>query len=190
MVSLHLLFLCLCSLPLSSSLPPAGSLGFVAAAADPVAAPVVPVAAPAAPASLFRPLDVASAPRGIALLLSGSSFIPVCSAPLPLGSASTQLLSASAPHGSAHSLGSTSIPLAPHPSDAPRGAPFRLFMLGPSASVGPSHSSFTFTADDTFDPGLADPSAPEPEVPIPPSVPDSVHAEIRRMYAYLVDLFL
>ena len=40
-----------------------------------------------------------------------------------------------------------------------------------------------------FDPGLADPLAPEPEVPIPPSVPDSVRAEIRRMYSYLVVLF-
>ena len=62
-------------------------------------------------------------------------------------------------------------------------------MPGPSASDGPPHSSFAFTADDVSDPGLADPSAPEPEVPIPPSVPDSVRAEIRRTYAYLVDLF-
>ena len=36
---------------------------------------------------------------------------------------------------------------------------------------------------------LADPSAPEPETPITQSVPDSVSAEIRRMYAYLVELF-
>ena len=55
------------ALPLSLSLPPAGSLRFVAAAADPVAAPAVPVAASAAPASLFRPFDVASATPGVAL---------------------------------------------------------------------------------------------------------------------------
>ena len=44
-------YLCFSSftLPLSASVPPAGSLGFVAAAADPVAAPAVPVAAPAVP---------------------------------------------------------------------------------------------------------------------------------------------
>ena len=116
------------ALPFSSSLPPAGCLGFVAAVADPVAAPAVPFATPAAPASLFHAFDVASAPRGVAPLLSGSSFAPVCSASLPLGSA-------------ARSFGSASIPLAPPPSEAPRGAPFRPFMPGPSTSDGPPHSS-------------------------------------------------
>ena len=84
----------LCSLPLSSSLPPAGSLGFIAAASDPVAAPAVPVAVPAAPASLFRPFDVASATPGVAPLLSGSSFAPACYASLPLGSAALSFGSA------------------------------------------------------------------------------------------------
>ena len=58
-------------------------------------------------------------------------------------------------------------PLAPHPSDAPCGAPFRPFVLGPSVSAGPPVSSFAFAADDAFDPGLADPLAPEPKVPVP-----------------------
>ena len=119
----------------------------------------------------------------------GSSFALVCSASLPLGSVPAPLLSASAPHGSTHSLGSASIPLAPPPSEAPRGAPFRPFMPGPSTSDGPPHSSFAFAADDTFDLGLAGPSALEPEVRIPLSVPDSVRTEVRCMYAYLVDLF-
>ena len=67
---------------------------------------------------------------------------------------------------------------------------FRPFVPGPSASAGPPPSSFAFAADGAFDPGLADPSAPEPEVPVPSSVPDSVRAEIRHMCAYLVDRFL
>ena len=36
---------------------------------------------------------------------------------------------------------------------------------------------------------LLSPSALGPEPPLAPSVPDSVRAEIRRMYAYIVDLF-
>ena len=43
--------------------------------------------------------------------------------------------------------------------------------------------------DASFAPGFADPSALGPEPPLAPSVPDSVHAKIRRMYVYIVDLF-
>ena len=160
--------------PLSSTLPPAGSLGFVTASADPVAALAVPVAAPAAPVALFRPVDVASAPRSLAQSLSGSRCLWH---PLPLRCSPLCLRLAPL------------LRLAPSASDAPRGASFRPFVPGPSASAGPPQSSFAFTADEPFDPGLANPSASEPEVPIPSSVPDSVRAEIRRMYAYLVDLF-
>ena len=62
---------------------------------------------------------------------------------------------------------------------------------GPSA---PPLSAFAYPPDDPFAPGFADPEAPgpavpDPEVPLPPSVTDSVRAEVRRMYQYLVDLF-
>ena len=53
----------------------------------------------------------------------------------------------------------------------------------------PPPSAFAFSAADDFDPGLVDPSAPEPEAPIPSTVPDSIRAEIRCMYKYLVNLF-
>ena len=158
-------------LPLASSLPPAGPLGFVAASAD-------PVAASAASSALFRPFDVASAPPGVAPSLPGYSFTTVCSDPLPSGSASAPLLSASV------TLRSAAAQLALPPSEAPRGASFHPFAPGPSASAGPPPSAFAFAAADDFDPGLAD-----PEAPVPSAVPDSVRAEIRRMYAYLVDLF-
>ena len=166
------------ALPASSSLSSGGTLGF-AAVADPVAPSAVPVAAPTVSAPLFRPFDVPSAPRGVA----GSSFPQFGSASLPLPSGDTPLLSASALHGSA------SIPVAPPPSEAPCGAPFRQFMPGPSSSDAPPRSSFAFADDVGFDPDLGDPSASEPEAPLPPSVPDSVRAEIRHMYAYVIGLF-
>ena len=69
--------------------------------------------------------------------------------------------------------------MAPHPSS------FRLFMPGPSLDA-PPRSSFQFADyDDWFDPDLGD-----PEAPLPQSVLDSVRAEICRMYAYVVSLFL
>ena len=48
--------------------------------------------------------------------------------------------------------------------------------------------------DDPFSPGFADPEAsaaavPDPEAPLPPLVQESICAEVRRMYQYLVDLF-
>ena len=75
----------------------------------------------------------------------------------------------------------------------------------PPPPVAPLDSSFSSAApglsfalpqpdpevpdDVSFDPAFADPSALGPEPPLAPSVPDSVRAEIRRMYAYIVDLF-
>ena len=169
--------------PLSSSLSPPGPLGFVAASVDPVVALAVPVAASAASGALFRPFDIASAPLGVAPSLLRASLAPVCSSLLPVGSASAPLFSASV------SLGSAAAPQAPPPSEAPRGASFRPFAPGPSASATSALSAFAFSAGDDFDPGLADPLAPEPEAPIPSAVPDSVRAEIRRLYSCLVDLF-
>ena len=62
---------------------------------------------------------------------------------------------------------------------------------GPSA---PPLSAFAYPPDDPFAPGFADPEAsgsvaPDPEAPVPPPLFDSVRAEVRRMYQYLVDLF-
>ena len=60
----------------------------------------------------------------------------------------------------------------------------------PSGSGGPPPpSAFAFALEDPFDPGFQDSTAPDPEVLPPPAVPESVSAEIRRMYTYLVDLF-
>ena len=62
-----------------------------------------------------------------------------------------------------------------------------------SAAPGPSFAPprpDSFVPDDVaFDPDFADPSALGPEPPLTPPVPDSVRAENRRMYSYVVDLF-
>ena len=105
-----------------------------------------------------------------------AAFAPVGSAPLgsaPLGSA--PLGSASAFFGFASAPGSSS------------GLP-PLFAAPPSASAPPP-SAFAFAPDDPFDPGFSDLAAPAPEALPPPSVPESVCAEVRHMYQYLVDLF-
>ena len=64
----------------------------------------------------------------------------------------------------------------------------------PAGASAPPLSAFAFAPDDPFAPGFADPeapdsAAPDPEAPAPLSVPESVRAEVRRMYQYLVDLF-
>ena len=53
----------------------------------------------------------------------------------------------------------------------------------PPGASAPPPSAFAFA------PGFADSVAPDPETPQPPLVPDSVRAEVRRMYHYLVELF-
>ena len=102
------------------------------------------------------------------------------------------LASASAPVGTAP-LGSTSasfgLASAPGPSS---GLPPRF--AAPLGASAPTPSAFAFAPDDPFDPGFSDPVAPDlatpdPESLPPQSVPDSVRAEVRRMYQYLVDLF-
>ena len=59
----------------------------------------------------------------------------------------------------------------------------------PPVSAAPSAFAFVGSADDHFDQGYPDAVPHDPEVPLPPSLPDSFRAEIPRMYAYLVDLF-
>ena len=131
--------------------------------------PVAPLAVPVSSPSLFRPFDVPSAPVSLAGAASA-----------PYGSAS--------PVSSAPSFGSASFLLAPPQSEAPPPLLFRPFMPG-SSSDAPLRSSFTFADDDRFSPDLGDPVAPRPEAPLPQSVPDSVRAESRRMYSYVVSLF-
>ena len=157
------------SLPSSSLLPPSlflagGPLG-LAAVAD-----LVPSAAPAyaqaGSSSLFRPFDAPSAgPSGV---------VPPSALPL---------------HGSSPVFGST--PLAgvpPPPPAAPLGSSFSSAAPGPS--FAPPCSAPSLPDDSAFDPDFADPSALGPEPPLAPPVPDSVRAEIRRMYAYVVDLLI
>ena len=57
------------------------------------------------------------------------------------------------------------------------------------SSAAPSASAFVGSADDHFDPGYPDAVPHDPEVPLPPPLPDSFRVEICRMYAYMVDLF-
>ena len=59
----------------------------------------------------------------------------------------------------------------------------------PPVSAAPSASAYVGSADDHFDLGYPDAVLRDPEVPLPTSLPDSFQAEIRHMYAYLVDLF-
>ena len=154
-----------------SSVSGVAAVGVGAALAVPVGAPL----APDPPPSLFRPFAIpepASAPAPL-----GSA--PFGSAAGPLGFASAASGSAASPSGFA---------AAPGPSSAvpPRS----------DASVGPSLplSAFAYPPDDPFAPGFADPEAPgtaaqDPEAPLPLSVPESVRADVRHMYQYLVDHF-
>ena len=59
----------------------------------------------------------------------------------------------------------------------------------PVSSVAPSSSAFVGSAEDHFDSGYPDAVPRDPEVPLPPSIPDSFRVEIHCLYAYLVDLF-
>ena len=81
--------------------------------------------------------------------------------------------------------------MAPPRSEALHPSSFLPFMPGRSLDA-PPHLSFQFAdGDDRFDPDLGDPAAPGPEAPLPQSVPDSVCAEIHRMYryAFVVSMF-
>ena len=75
----------------------------------------------------------------------------------------------------------------PPPPAAPLGSSFSSAAPGPS--FAPSRPDPSFPDDSAFDPDFADPSAQGPEPPLAPPVPNSVHAEIRRIYSYVVDLF-
>ena len=182
----------------ASSLPPAAPLlapptasssssdpslaGFVA----PVwgSAPVVPVGPPLAPGpqpSLFCPFTVPEPP-----------LISSVSASAPLGSVSFG--SAAGPPGfvstaSGSKSGRAGFTLQPGPSSS-----LPPSSEGSAAPSAPPLSAFAYPPDDPFAPGFADPEAssstvPDPEAPVPPPLSDSIRAEVRRMYQYLVDLF-
>ena len=154
------------SLSSSSLLPPSpsgagGPLGF-AAVADPVPS-AVPAYAQSGSSSLFCPFDVSSAgPSGV---------VPPS---LPL-------------HGSSPMFSSAPLSGVPPPPAAPLGSSFSSAAPGPS--FAPPRPDPSVPDDAAFDPDFADPSALGPEPPLAPPVPDSVHAEIRRMYSYVVNLF-
>ena len=155
------------SLPSLSLLPPSlshagGSLS-LAAVADPA-----PSAAPAYAqprfSSLFRPFDAPPAgPSGV---------VPPSALPL---------------HGSSPVFSSAPLAGVPPPPAAPLSSSFSSAAPGPS--FAPPRPAPSLPDDSAFDPDFADPSVLGPEPPLAPPVPDSVCAEIRRMYAYVVDLF-
>ena len=155
------------SLSSSSLLPPlsraVGPMGF-GAVADPGPSEVPAYAQPVS-SSLFRPFDAPSAgPSGI---FSSSTSLPL--------------------HGSSPVFASAPPSGVPPPPMAPLGSSFSSAAPGPS--FAPPQPGPEVPDDASFDPAFADPSALGPEPPLAPSVPDSVRAEIRRMYAYIVDLF-
>ena len=83
-----------------------------------------------------------------------------------------------------------SAPAVLHPGFLSCVTPLPPHYLAPSAlTAPPSSSTFAASQDDQFDPEYPDSLPRDPEVPIPPAVPDSFRAEKRRMYSYHVDLF-
>ena len=156
------------SLSSSSLLPPSlpragGPLGF-GAVADPGPSAVPQYAPPVS--SLFRPFDAPSAgPSGV--FSSSSTSLPL--------------------HGSSPVFAPAPPSGVPPPPMAPLGSSFSSAAPGPS--FAPPQPGPEVPDDASFDPAFADPSALGPEPPLTPSVPDSVHVEIRHMYAYIVDLF-
>ena len=153
------------SSPLPPSLSRAGVASGFAAVADPVPS-VVSAYAPPVSSSLFRPFDASCA--------GPSDVVP----PPP----SSLLL-----HGSSPMFGSAPLSGVHPPPAAPLGSSFSSAAPGPS--FAPPCPDPSVPDDAAFDLDFADPSALGPEPPLAPPVPDSVRAEIRRMYSYVVDLF-
>ena len=179
--------LCLLLLPLlapaaPSLAPPSSSSGpsvSSATAAGLGAAPAVSARAPLVldpPPPLFRPFAVPEL-----------ASVSLASASAPLSAA--LFGSAAGPSGFASASDPSGFASAPGPSSTvpPRSGAYAI----PSA---PPPSAFAYPTDDPFAPGFADQEAsaaavPDPEAPLPPLVQESICAEVRRMYQYLVDLF-
>ena len=154
------------SLSSSSLLPPSLSragvpVGFGTVVGPGPSAPPQ-YAPPVSSSSLFRPFDASSAgPSGV---FSSSTSLPL--------------------HGLSPVFASTPPSGIPPPPVAPLGSSFSSAAPGPS--FAPPQPGPEVPDDASFDPVFADPSALGPEPPLAPSVPHSVRAEIRRMYAYIV----
>ena len=166
-------------------------LGFSASAASsfPPFAPTVPLPdpspAPSAPSSFsLRPsaLTLPAFP-GVA-----APAVPVAALAVP--EAPAMLFRPFAVSGSLEPRVSSSAPFAA-PAAVPDFAsgvpPLPLQSLVSSAAL--SASAYVGSAEDHFDPGYPDAVPRDPEVLLPLSLPDPFRAEIRHMYAYLVDLF-
>ena len=142
-------------------------------------APAVSVGHPLAPGpqpSLFRPFTVSDPP-----LLSSES------ASAPLGSA--LFSSAGGPFGFASAASDST---SGHAGFAPQPCPSSSLPPRSDSSAAPSAPpllAFAYRPDDPFTPGFADPEASGSAAPVPPLLSDSIRAEVRRMYQYLVDLF-
>ena len=136
--------------------------------------------APVVSAALTFPVDALVAPDPPCPLFHPFSIsLPSVSAPVgsaPLGSAS--VASGFAFAASGFTFAASGFASAPGPSSGlpPRSA-------APPGTASSPLSAFAFAPDDPFALGFEDPEAPPPS-----SAPDSVHAEIHRMYQYLVDL--
>ena len=133
-------------------------------------------AVPAPPPSLFSPFAVSESFVGVGSSPPVSASVSLAYASTPVVSSATLLGSASAPHGFASTPGPSS------------GLP--LGFSAPTGADAPPLSAFAFAADDPFDPGFQNSASLDPEAPPPQLLLESVRAEIRRMYTYLVDLFL
>ena len=166
--------------PPSSSLlslaPPALS-GFVAPGlGSSPAVSVVPQLAPGPQPSLFRPFTVSDPP-----------FISSTSTSAPLRSSS--LSSAASPSGFASAASGS---VSGHAGFPPQPGPSLYLPPQSDSSTAPSAPpllAFAYPPDDPFAPGFADPEASGSAAPVTTLLSDSVCAEVRRMYQYLVDLF-
>ena len=159
-----------------SSAPPVLS-GFVAPGwGSSPAVSVVPPLAPGPQPSLFRPFTVSDPP-----LISAAS----ASAPL----SSTLISSAAGPSGFASAASGSA---SGHAGFPPQHGPSSYIPLQSDSSAAPSApplSPFAYPPDNPFAPGFADPEASSSAAPVPPPLSDSIRAEVRHMYQYLVDLF-
>ena len=111
---------------------------------------------------------------------AASALPPVCSA--SLSSAACISGFTSTPAGSTFGF----VGPAPPPGPPPAFPPLSGHSVPPSA---PPLSEFDSGADDAFAPSFGDPDSSGTVAPTPSPLSDSAHAEVRRMYQYLVDLF-
>ena len=137
----------------------------------------VPPLPPGSQPSLFCPFTVSDPP----LLSSASASAPLSSASLSSTAGPSGFASATSGSTSGHAG------FPPQPGPPSYIPPLSSSSAAPSA---PPLSAFAYPPDDPFVPGFADPEASGSVAPVPPPLSDSARTEVRRMYQYLVDLFL